>query len=302
MSSKNEPPPYTPYEDQQRQNQSRMNNPQQTFAQPTPNSQQQQQEPSRLTTTALLGELSTRTVGAALQLGQKACELAAREVALSLSNKSTSSPQHFPSPQPHTQQPYSPTTKTIYPEPVIAQPIVLSANYERRESYWDPLQSSHAWGVLFFYLILNFFWSLFCFVWVTITMVLGIGLLALFPIGYSTLYFGTITWRTLAKTELAMMQMMNSRLEFLGVKVLIPTRQLSTFAAMSSYILNWDSWKCGFYFMFYKLISGTLLFVLALLTLVVFVPVLFCVSPLFLKLLVYLCRQEARLASVWLRF
>jgi hypothetical protein len=271
---------------------------------PGPTSPQQ-----HVPTSHLVGELARRTVAQAMVIGQQAVATASTVVQelnrpkvapestyLGISvppNSSKSYPQQYSQQysQPHPQQPYS----QPYP---AAQPYQgIPSSHAEKESYWSILQSSQAWYLILFHIFFGLSWTLFCFVWCLVTVVLGIGLLPLFPLGYSLLFVGSLSWRALAKAELFMMDAFHPWMaaEFGAVYLGGHGTILDT---MGRHIWNRSSWKCACYFLFYKLITGILLFVLSLVCLV-FALVLFFIAPLLFRLLVWSSKNQCQVASWW---
>jgi hypothetical protein len=325
MGIPEQPPPYSiEAQEQQGTSQSQPHQYNQPFQQPIPpqpiRPYPASQQPQQVPTSHLVGELARRTVAQAMAIGQQAVATAstvvqeinrpkvAPESYLIISVPPNSQPsqqysQSYPQPYPPTQpysQPYPPAQP--YPQPYPpAQPSPpgIPPSIPQKESYWSILQSSQAWLLILFYIFFDFTWTLFCFVWCLTTLVLGVGLLPLFPLGYSILFVGSLSWRALAKSELFFIS---------GFHPLIASEIQSVFLhgndsvldTMSRHVWNWSSWKCALYFIFYKLITGVLLFALSLVC-IVFALVLFFIAPLFFRLLVWSSVQQSRVASRWLK-
>ncbi|KAI8902001.1 hypothetical protein BC833DRAFT_575375 [Globomyces pollinis-pini] len=175
--------------------------------------------------------------------------------------------------QPVTQNPYDSNSQPIFVQ---------------QQSYWSPITDYRTWFALFYYLLFNFIWSVFCFVWVVCTMLISVVLLLIFPIGFPLLFLSCISWRMLAKFEVIMLNLLPSHHQNLTANIHIwivrPIPYPDFYIKMKSQIFHGKTWGAAFYFIFCKLFLSIQFFVLALLTLVFFIPFI-CVAPTFLEML-----------------
>ncbi|KAJ3362296.1 hypothetical protein HDU91_003502 [Kappamyces sp. JEL0680] len=269
-------------------------------------------------TSSLVGELVTRGVAVGMQAASIAVK-ASSQVVQELSKSSTvypdpappnSSAQRYNQPMTATpsappSEPYPPyqSQQSQQPHTHHMGPMVFQANTQydttASQSYWAPIGNSKAWQALFFYLTLNFVWSIFCFVWVLVTFVVSVVLLVLFPIGFPLLVASCLSWRSLVLLE----QKFGNLFDPLTTNVPSPCwvrdeiaeQKGDYFGMMKAQIFSFSTWRCGGH-LFWRFFPAIFLFVNAVVTVVIAIPFT-CLLPPLLNLFYRQVKRD-RLASL----
>ena len=213
---------------------------------------------------------------------------------------------YYPTPMPQTQN-HSPQQQYVaapmplsgnqaYPQ---TQPYPKPAYQQGPTDYWAPTVDKVAWKAVFYFMVIDFPFALFAFVWCTVTMVVGIALLIVFPIGYPLLYLSTLSWRSLAHIHVLLLCPSNEPRQFQHRVYIEPTgvyaRQTFPF---HRHISDWYSWKCGLYFIFKNFLYSLYTFIYSILIIALIIP-LMCLAPMWLMNIkrIYLSKQRGVIKS-----
>ena len=216
--------------------------------------------------------------------------------------------QYYQAPMPQTQQ-YQPQQQFVAtPMPLngatrpypSAQPYPPSQQNQGPSDYWAPTVDGQAWRAVFYFLLLDFPFALFAFVWCLVSMCVGCALLIVFPIGYPLLYLCTLSWRSLAHIHVLMLAPKNNGPHMFTKKVYIEPTGIyarETFP-FSRHISDWYSWKCGLYFIFKNFLYSLYTFIYAILIIALIIPMM-CLAPMWLMNIkrIYLSKQRHALKS-----
>ena len=169
------------------------------------------------------------------------------------------------------------------------------------DDFWAPMVDRQAWNAVFYFLLLDFPFALFAFVWCLVTMLVGCALLVVFPIGYPLLYLCTLSWRSLAHIHVLMLVSSANGPHMFKKPVFIDAtgpfaRQTFPF---SRHISDWYSWKCGLYFIFKNFLYSLYTFIYSILIIALFIPMM-CLAPLWLMNIkrIYLSKQRGAIESL----
>jgi hypothetical protein len=150
-----------------------------------------------------------------------------------------------------------------------------------RGDYWSPLVSWDCWWAMIFFIFIDFPWSIFCFVWCLTTMLLGIALLVIFPIGYPLLYVFSLSWRALAHMQVILLHWNSnvSPIVFSHPVYLRPQGQYQhdTFP-FKRHLGAWYTWKSALYFIFYNIWFSLWTFIFCIIAVTLGFPMICCLS------------------------